>query len=68
MHAYKKNSLNSEIIFDVNLDWLEEAIIDGNRCIIINLDSIDAKNDCIKAPFQSYFYTIIVLGYFYFYL
>lgn len=44
----------SDIIFDVDIDWLEETIIDGNRCIIINLDSIDTKNAEVLSQMQLY--------------
>ncbi|MDE7477562.1 MAG: hypothetical protein K2M91_06390, partial [Lachnospiraceae bacterium] len=44
----------SEILFDVNTDWLKETIIDGNRCIIIDLNSIDAKNAEILSQMQLY--------------
>ena len=44
----------SEIIFVVDIDWLEESIIDGSRCIIIDLDSIDAKDAEILSKMQLY--------------
>ena len=44
----------SDIIFDVNTDWLEEIIIDGSRCIIIDLDSIDTEYAEILSKMQLY--------------
>ncbi|MDE7415956.1 MAG: hypothetical protein K2N44_06545 [Lachnospiraceae bacterium] len=44
----------SDIIFHVNTDWLEETIIDGSRCIRIDLDSIDTKSAEVLSQMQLY--------------
>lgn len=44
----------SDIIFNVNTDWLEETIIDGSRCIRIDLDSIDTKSAEVLSQMQLY--------------
>ena len=44
----------SDILFDVDTDWLEETVIDGRRCIVLDLDSIDAQNAGILSQMQLY--------------
>lgn len=44
----------SDIIFNVNTDWLKETIIDGSRCISIDLDSIDTKSAEVLSQMQLY--------------
>ena len=44
----------SDIIFHVNTEWLEETIIDDSRCIIIDLDSIEAENAEVLSQMQLY--------------
>lgn len=44
----------SDILFDVDTGWLEETVIDGRRCIILDLDSIDAQNAGILSQMQLY--------------
>lgn len=44
----------NEITFEVNISWLEEAFLDGSRCIVLNLDGIDAKSAEILSEMQLY--------------
>lgn len=44
----------SDILFDVDISWLTETTIDGSRCIILDLDRIDAKNAEILSQMQLY--------------
>lgn len=44
----------NEITFDVDTDWLEETVIDGSRCMIIDLDNIDTKNAAVLSQMQLY--------------
>ena len=44
----------SEIVFDVDTDWLEETTVDGSRCIILDLNGIDAKNAEILSQMKLY--------------
>ena len=44
----------SEILFDVDIDWLEETTVDGCRCIVIDLDKIDSQNAAVLSQMQLY--------------
>lgn len=44
----------SDILFDVDISWLVETTIDGSRCIILDLDRIDARNAEILSQMQLY--------------
>lgn len=44
----------SDILLDVDIDWLEETTIDGIRCIVIDLDNIDEKNAAVLSQMQLY--------------
>lgn len=67
-HSHEQNSLKyavkriienrletySEITFDVNIAWLKETTLDGSRCIVLDLDGIDAKSAEILSEMQLY--------------
>ncbi|MDE6619204.1 MAG: hypothetical protein K2K74_01690 [Lachnospiraceae bacterium] len=50
----KRLETYSDILLDVDTDWLEETTIDGIRCIVIDLDNIDEKNAAVLSQMQPY--------------
>lgn len=44
----------SELLLDVDIHWLEETTLDGSRCIVLDLDGIDAKSAEILSQMQLY--------------
>ena len=44
----------SEIEFDMKIDWLEETTIEGNRCIVVDLDKLEDKEAAILDKMQLY--------------
>lgn len=50
---YRLETYN-DIMFDVNLDWLEETIIDGKQCITIDLNRLDAQATSVLCQMQLY--------------
>ncbi len=44
----------SDIVFEVDTGWLEETMIGSNRCIVLDLDGIDAQNAGILSQMQLY--------------
>lgn len=44
----------NDILFEVDIDWLEETVIDGCRCIVLDLNSVDAQNAEILSQMQLY--------------
>lgn len=50
----KRLETYNNIVFDVNTDWLSETTINGSRCIVIDLHSLDAQTAQILAQIKPY--------------
>lgn len=44
----------SEIEFEMKTDWLEEITVDGNKCIMVDLDKLEDREAAILGKMQLY--------------